>query len=76
LVAPEDVRSAVLVSDDLGRHTAWLGEYAELGFDRIYLHEVGQEEQQRPFIEAFGAKVIPALTGRAGGSGPAGGTGP
>jgi probable non-F420 flavinoid oxidoreductase len=69
-VAPEDVRSAVLVSADLGRHTAWLGEYAELGFDRIYLHEVGQAEHQQPFIDAFGSKVIPALTGPSGPSGP------
>ena len=47
-VSPEDVRSAVLVSADLGRHTAWLGEFAELGFDRLYLHEVGQAEHQQP----------------------------
>jgi probable non-F420 flavinoid oxidoreductase len=64
-VAPEDVRSAVLVSADLGRHAAWLAEYAELGFERIYLHEVGQAPHQQPFIDAFGSKVIPALTGRA-----------
>jgi probable non-F420 flavinoid oxidoreductase len=70
-VTPEHVRSAVLVSADLGRHTAWLAEYAELGFDRIYLHEVGQAAHQRPFIDAFGSKVIPALTS-VGASGPAG----
>jgi probable non-F420 flavinoid oxidoreductase len=68
-VAPEDVRSAVLVSADLGRHSDWLQAYAELGFDRIYLHEVGQAEYQQPFIDAFGAKVIPALTGPAAASG-------
>jgi probable non-F420 flavinoid oxidoreductase len=69
-VTPEDVRSAVLVSADLGRHTAWLGEFAELGFDRLYLHEVGQAERQQPFIDAFGAKVLPALTGGTGAAGP------
>jgi probable non-F420 flavinoid oxidoreductase len=62
-VTPEDVRSAVLVSADLGRHAAWLHAYAELGFERIYLHEVGQAGHQQPFIDAFGAKVIPALAG-------------
>jgi probable non-F420 flavinoid oxidoreductase len=61
-VSPEDVRSAVLVSADPGRHTAWLADFAALGFDRLYLHEVGQAEHQRPFIDAFGSKVIPALT--------------
>jgi probable non-F420 flavinoid oxidoreductase len=65
-VTPEDVRSAVLISADLGRHTAWLGDYLELGFDRIYLHEVGQAEHQQPFIDAFGAKVVPELAGRGG----------
>jgi probable non-F420 flavinoid oxidoreductase len=69
-VTPEDIRSAVLVSADLGRHTGWLEGYAELGFDRIYLHEVGQAEHQQPFIDAFGAKVLPALTGGTGGAGP------
>jgi hypothetical protein len=65
-VTPGDVRSAVLVSADLGRHTAWLAEYAELGFDRLYLHEVGQTKHQQPFIDAFGSKVIPELTGETG----------
>ena len=65
-VTPDDVRSAVLVSADLGRHTAWLAEYLELGFDRLYLHEVGQAEHQRPFIDAFGSKVVPELAGRGG----------
>ncbi len=62
-VTPSDVRSAVLVSADLGRHAAWLAEFAELGFERLYLHEVGQAEHQQPFIDAFGSKVIPQLQG-------------
>jgi probable non-F420 flavinoid oxidoreductase len=68
-VTPDDVRSAVLVSADLGQHAAWLAEFAELGFDRIYLHEVGQGSHQRPFIDAFGAKVLQELTGQASGGG-------
>ena len=59
-VRPEDVVGSVLVSSDLGRHVEWIGEFVELGFDGIYLHHVGQE--QAPFIEAFGAKVLPELT--------------
>jgi hypothetical protein len=50
---------AVLISADLGRHAAWLHELTELGFETIYLHHVGRE--QRPFIEAFGAHVLPTL---------------
>ena len=48
------------ISPDLGWHAARLRSYAEIGFDRIYLHHVGQE--QAAFIDAFGAKVLPQLT--------------
>jgi probable non-F420 flavinoid oxidoreductase len=58
-VRPEDVRPAVLVSSDLAQHAEWLSEYADLGFDAIYLHHVGKE--QRAFIEAFGEHVLPRL---------------
>jgi len=60
-VRPEDLRSSVLVSSDLAQHAAWLHELAELGFDEVVVHHVGQE--QRAFIEAFGAEVLPQLTG-------------
>ncbi|RGC67369.1 F420-dependent glucose-6-phosphate dehydrogenase [Micromonospora sp. MW-13] len=53
------VTSTVNVSADLGRHVGWLEEYLELGFDQIALHHVGQE--QRAFIDAFGAEVLPKL---------------
>jgi probable non-F420 flavinoid oxidoreductase len=58
-VRPEDVSAAVLVSSDLAQHAEWINDYAELGFDAIYLHHVGQE--QRRFIEAFGEHVLPRL---------------
>jgi probable non-F420 flavinoid oxidoreductase len=59
-VAPERVAGVVNVSSDLAWHTARLQEYAELGFDQVYLHHVGRE--QRGFIDAFGAEVLPKLT--------------
>ena len=58
-VGPEDVRAAVLISADLGRHAAWLADLADLGFGAIYLHHVGRE--QRAFIDAFGEHVLPQL---------------
>ena len=60
-VRPEDVRQSVLVSADPGQHLAWLREFAELGFEQIYLHHVGQD--LRPFIDAFGERVLPELVG-------------
>ncbi|MFD6416251.1 TIGR03885 family FMN-dependent LLM class oxidoreductase [Streptomyces sp. NPDC060194] len=58
-VSPEHVRRSVNVSSDLGQHTAWLQEYAEMGFDSVMLHHVGQ--QQSAWIDAFGSKVLPQL---------------
>jgi coenzyme F420-dependent glucose-6-phosphate dehydrogenase len=58
-VRPEDMRQSLLISADLGRQAAWLREYIQLGFDELYLHQVGVN--QREFIEAFGREVLPAL---------------
>jgi len=58
-VRPEDMRDAVLISSDLDQHIDWLSGLAELGFDEIYLHHVGQ--QQHGFIDAFGEHVLPKL---------------
>ncbi|MGH8970494.1 MAG: TIGR03885 family FMN-dependent LLM class oxidoreductase [Actinomycetes bacterium] len=58
-VPPEAMRESVLVSADPGRHAAWLHELVDIGFDEVYLHHVGQE--QREFLDVFGAKVLPQL---------------
>ncbi|CAN5463491.1 TIGR03885 family FMN-dependent LLM class oxidoreductase [soil metagenome] len=58
-VRPEDMRSSVLVSSDPGRHAAWLAELVDVGFEEIYLHHVGQEQQE--FIDVFGTEVLPQL---------------
>lgn len=58
-VTVDQVRKVVNISADLDRHIEWLRGYAALGFDRIYLHHVGQDLM--PFIDTFGAKVLPAL---------------
>jgi G6PDH family F420-dependent oxidoreductase len=55
----ERVAEVVHVSADLARHAGWLRGYEELGFDRIFLHHVGQE--QAAFIDAFGEHVLPEL---------------
>lgn len=58
-VRPEDLEGPVRISSDLAVHLAWLREDVALGFDHIYLHNVGRN--QRAFIEAFGEQVLPAL---------------
>ena len=60
-VTCEDVVSRLRVSSDIERHAAWLGEDAEMGFDRIYLHNVARDHQER-FIAACGERLLPVLT--------------
>lgn len=59
VVQPHDLDGPLRVSSSLQQHVDWLGEDLRLGFDRLYLHNVNRD--QDGFIEAFGAKVIPAL---------------
>lgn len=58
-VRTEDVAEAVIVSGDPGRHAAWIAEAAEIGFDEIAVHHVGQE--QDAFIDAFARDVLPRV---------------
>lgn len=58
-IDPEQVRRSVLVSSDLGRLTEQIHDLAALGFDAVYLHHVGQDQQA--YLDAFGEKVLPQL---------------
>jgi probable non-F420 flavinoid oxidoreductase len=58
-VRPEDMRGSVLIAADPKRFVDWVHEAADLGFDEIYLHHVGQE--QRPFLDCFGEHVLPEV---------------
>lgn len=59
-ITDEQIHRSVLVSSDLGLLTQRLHDLAGLGFDSVYLHHVGQD--QGPFLEAFGAHVLPQLS--------------
>jgi hypothetical protein len=58
-VRPDDVRSAVFVSTDLGAHTAHLRALLDCDVDQLLLHHVPRPQDD--FIDAFGAKVLPEL---------------
>ena len=58
-VRPDDMDRFVRISSDPARHVHWIQESAALGFERIYLHNVGRN--QREFIETFGERVLPML---------------
>lgn len=58
-VRPEDLDAGVRISSDPGRHAEWLRRDIERGFDAVYLHEVGPDQER--FIDVFGADVLPQL---------------
>lgn len=60
-VRPEDMDQHVRISADPSRHIEWLEDDAALGFEQIYIHNVGRN--QREFIDAFGREVLPKFNG-------------
>ena len=59
LVRPENFKGRVFMSPDLDEHTAHIQHFIDLGFDEIYVHNVGRN--QEAFIEAYGREVLPSL---------------
>jgi len=59
LVRPDEVRGTVLVEHDAGRLADRVAEMAACGFDEVYLHHVGKE--QDPFLDAAASTLLPAL---------------
>lgn len=57
-VTADDVAANMRISADLQRHVAWLQEDAELGYERIYLHNVAMAHQER-FIEQMASALLP-----------------
>lgn len=61
LVRPEDFEGRMVVSDDPEVHRAAIQRHLDLGFDRVYLHNVGRN--QREWIDVFARDVLPKLVG-------------
>ncbi|MFV0251778.1 MAG: TIGR03557 family F420-dependent LLM class oxidoreductase [Beutenbergiaceae bacterium] len=60
LVRPEDFDGRMVISADPDRHRAEIQKFVDLGFDRIYLHNVGRNQAE--WIEVFGREVLPRLS--------------
>jgi alkanesulfonate monooxygenase SsuD/methylene tetrahydromethanopterin reductase-like flavin-dependent oxidoreductase (luciferase family) len=60
LVRPEDFEGRMLISSDLEAHRREIQKFADMGFDRVYLHNVGRN--QKEWIEVFGREVLPKIT--------------
>ncbi len=60
LVRPEDFEGRMVISADPDEHRAYIQRFVDLGFDRIYLHNVGRNQAE--WIEVFGRDVLPKLS--------------
>jgi coenzyme F420-dependent glucose-6-phosphate dehydrogenase len=59
MVRPEDFAGRMVIDSDPDVHRAHIQRFVDLGFDRIYLHNVGRN--QREWIDVFGRDVLPKL---------------
>ncbi len=59
LVRLEDFEGRMLISSDPDRHRAEIQRYLDLGIDRLYLHNVGRNQEE--WIKVFGQSVLPKL---------------
>jgi coenzyme F420-dependent glucose-6-phosphate dehydrogenase len=58
-VRPEDVAEKVVCGPDPERHIAKIREYADAGFDHVYVHQVGAD--QEGFFGFYAEQVLPKL---------------
>lgn len=65
-VTLDSVAKSVVISEDLGRHREQIAEYFEMGFDDIYLHYVGQHQQE--YLDTFGEHVLPEFSAQSRGT--------
>ena len=53
------LRSSVWIHTDPRWYVDALAAYADLGVDRVYLHQVGPDQER--FVDVFGERVLPAV---------------
>ncbi|MEU2438027.1 LLM class F420-dependent oxidoreductase [Streptomyces rubradiris] len=61
LVTEDMVREKVVCGDDVEQHVSALRAFADAGFDRIYVNQIGPD--QRGFFDFYRTKVLPRLAG-------------
>ena len=60
LVRAEDFQGRMLISSDPEAHRKEIQKFLDMGFDQVYLHNVGRNQDR--WIEVFGRDVLPKLT--------------
>ena len=59
-VRPEDFKGRMIMSADLEVHRREIQKFLDMGFDQVYLHNVGRNQAE--WIDAFGREVLSKLT--------------
>ena len=57
LVTPEKIAESVVIGPDASKYLAKIDEYAQAGFDHIYIHQVGPD--QEGFIRFAEREILP-----------------
>jgi coenzyme F420-dependent glucose-6-phosphate dehydrogenase len=60
MVRTDDFQGRMLMTADCEVHRKEIQKFVDMGFDQIYLHNVGRNQLE--WIEAFGRDVLPKLT--------------
>ena len=60
MVRTDDFQGRMLMTGDCEVHRKEIQKFVDMGFDQIYLHNVGRNQLE--WIEAFGRDVLPKLT--------------
>jgi coenzyme F420-dependent glucose-6-phosphate dehydrogenase len=58
-LSEDDVARTVVCGPDVKRHLDAINEYADAGYDHVYIHQVGPD--QEGFLRFYEREVIPAL---------------
>jgi G6PDH family F420-dependent oxidoreductase len=61
IVTEEMIAERVVCGPDIERHVEAIEKYVDAGFDHVYVHQVGPD--QEGFIEAYAKDVLPRFSG-------------
>jgi coenzyme F420-dependent glucose-6-phosphate dehydrogenase len=58
-LTPDQVAEKIVCGPDAGRHREAISEFEQAGFDHVYVHQVGAD--QEPFFEFYEREILTAL---------------
>ena len=62
LVTPEKVGESVVVGPDPAKYIAKIDEYVKAGFDHVYMHQIGPDQER--FIQFCEREILPHYASR------------